>query len=145
MEHASAPIHIKTHQLRRRVSIDCSSPQLTDQSFKDMTDINNIMEQYVKTGLLPNYSSTPLLYIDDTMKPSFEEAHAGITYARQRFDLLPTALKQELNNDYRKFQSWIENPDNAHRAEQFGLISIHKPQSPPPKVEAEPAKPAPAP
>lgn len=93
-----------------------------------MTDINIIMETYVKTGMLPNYSSTPLLYVDEVNKPSFEEVHNTVAKARQHFDTLPTALKNELGNDYRMFEPWLSNPENAQRAEKLGLISIHKPK-----------------
>lgn len=96
------------------------------------------MSNYVTTGMLPNYSGSPLLYVDDVNKPSFEETHDVITYARQRFDTLPTSLKNELGNDYRKFDSWISNPDNAHRAEKLGLLHIRKPQLPKADPEGTP-------
>lgn len=139
MEHANADTSTKTI-LRKRPQVNCDRPIRTDQSQQPMTDINQIMENYVKTGMLPNYSSTPLLYIDDVNKPTFEEVHSSIQQARQLFDRLPTQLKSELGNDYRKLESWIANPDNLLRAEKYGLVSIHKPQSPPPKVEPEAQK-----
>lgn len=112
----------------RRKPLDCSRPIITDQSHKEMVDINNIMENYVKTGQLPNYSGSPLLYVDDTQTPSFEESHEVLAFARKRFDMLPTALKNELSNDYRKLEPWIQtNPD---RAVNLGLLTIREKEKP---------------
>lgn len=136
MDQPSVITYLTDTQLRRRsIPIDCSRPRLTDQSQKSMTDINIIMETYARTGMLPNNTTFPLQYIDDTNRPTFEQSHDVITIARQRFEALPTALKNELHNDYRKLESWLQNPDNAQRAEKWGLISIHKPENTQPKQE----------
>lgn len=121
--------------IRRRVKINCSRPILTEQQHKEMVDINNIMENYVKNGTLPNYTGRPLLYVDDTNQPTFEEAHDVIAFAKKRFSQLPQNLKNELNNDYRKLETWLTDPDNQARAIKMGLLQPHKPKKTPEKVE----------
>lgn len=122
---------IPTYKLRRKSPpLDCDRPILTEQTHKELTDINNIMENYVKTGMLPNYSGSPLLYIDETNQPTFEQAHDSIAYARHRFDQLPTSLKNELQNDYRKLEAWLTNPDNQDRAIKMGLLHLEEKPKP---------------
>ena len=77
------------HELRRDVSIDCSSPILTDQSYKNACDINIIMANYAKTGLLPTFREQNPIYIDNTTIPNLMEAFEISNRAIEMFNDLP--------------------------------------------------------
>lgn len=114
---------VSDSQLRRpSKKFDCSSPKLTDQSQSPMTDINRIMEQYARTGMLPSNNKSPLTYVNDVDRPSFESAHQSHQNAKYLFDSLPQALKNELSNDYKMLEPWLSNPKNHPDAIRYGLL-----------------------
>jgi len=49
------------------------------------------------------------------------EAHEIKQKAKQYFDNLPLQLRNELNHDYTKFETWITDPENQDRAIKLGL------------------------
>lgn len=116
------------YSLRRsRPILNCSEPIITDQSQTPMTEMNNIILQYTRTGMLPNLSNHQMAYVDDTTAPDFMSAHNQMVFAKEQFQKLPLSLRNELNHDYRQFESWLSNPDNLDRAEKLGLITKRKP------------------
>jgi len=111
---------------KRRVTVNCDEPILTDQSQTPMTEINNIMDIYTRTKMLPGIDPSQMIYTDDTQTPQFEASYEKISFAREQFAKLPQALRNELNHDLSKFETWLTDPNNAHRAEQYGLIKLNK-------------------
>lgn len=75
----------------RPYSVDFSEPQLTDQSYANACDINVIMAQYAKTGLLPQNSTIPPRYIDTTQVPTLEQAFSAVNSVLEAFNDLPPA------------------------------------------------------
>ena len=55
-----------------------------DQSYKNVSDINNIMKQYQKTGILPNVKEKLARYADVSQVPTVEEAH-DIIFKQKRY------------------------------------------------------------
>lgn len=107
---------------RKRVSLDLSKPVITDQSAKKMTDINNIMLQYSKTGLLPVQKEKLARYIDNTKIMPLEEAHALIQGAKQQFMELPAQLRKLMDNDPTKLVSFIQDPENKEILLKHGIL-----------------------
>jgi len=111
------------HELRQRSSLDCSSPQITDQSYKNACDINNIMANYVKTGMLPQTNSSEPRYVDNTLIPSLEIAHNVIKQAQDAFQALPPYIRKLMDNDPSKLESFISDPENTHLLIKYGLAT----------------------
>ena len=97
------------HELRRRTTIDCSSPVLTDQSYKNACDINVIMEQYAKTGLLPHQTSLEPQYLDNTLVPSLEIAFDIVSAASDAFFSLPPDIRKLMDNDPSQLENFISD------------------------------------
>ena len=60
-----------------------------DQSYKNACDINLIMEAYAKTGLLPQTTTIPPKFVDNTGIPTLEEAFNVVNNAVNAFYELP--------------------------------------------------------
>lgn len=120
---------------RKRCQIDCSTPILTDQSDAKMADINNIMAQYAKTGLLPNINEHIASYQDNTLAIPLEEAHNILTAAKVLFMELPAQIRKLMDNDPTQLQSFLNNPDN-----QDILIKHKMLESKKPLLDREPTK-----
>lgn len=130
-----------THILRKRVPIDCSSPLITDQSFKAACDINNIMKLYEKTGMLPQQNTIPPRFIDNTQIPSLEEAFNVVKRAYDSFNDLPPAVRKLMDNDPSQMENFISDHNNADLCVKYGLLNLKPQQTSPnsvlnvPKVE----------
>nr|QJB19087.1 MAG: internal scaffolding protein [Microvirus sp.] len=114
------------HELRRSYPIDCSKPKRTDQSFKNSCDINIIMAQYAKTGLLPQQNSSTPRYIDNTTIPNLEQAFNVVNTAHNLFYDLPPTIRKLMDNDPSQLENFINNPQNKQLLINEGLL-IEKP------------------
>lgn len=106
----------------RRVQIDCSEEKLTDQSFAKAADINNIMANYHKTGVLPHVKEKVARYIDNTEIPSLMEAHELVQYAQEMFMELPAHIRKLMDNDPTQLQAFIADPQNKETLVKYGLF-----------------------
>lgn len=111
---------------RNRIQLDCSDPQLTDQSYKKQCDINTIMLQYQKTGLLPQQTTIPGQYIDTTLTPSLETAFEVTRNAIDAFYNLPPDIRRLMDNNPSQLESFILNKDNDHILKKHGIIIEQK-------------------
>jgi len=116
--------------------IDNKEPSLTRQEFSDECDINVIMANYEKTGVVSHYSPREPVYLDLTVVPNFRDAMDMLIEADKAFMSLPAKVRKEFDNDARKFVEFAQDPANLDKMREYGLA--------PPKEEPEVAKPPPA-
>lgn len=114
-------------ELRRRSTIDCSSPLSTDQSFLKSCNINNIMAQYAKTGTLPQTSNTPR-YIDCTTIPELNDAFNIVNSAMDTFFDLPAPIRKLMDNDPSKLENFISDEKNHQILMQHGMLVTPQPK-----------------
>lgn len=114
----------------RRVTLDCSEPQMTDQSSAKATDINNILKQYAAQGISPHQISDPSLFRDNTNIPSIIDAFNIVNRASEAFSELPADIRKLMDNDPSKLETFIADPENEQLLIKRGVLA---------------AKPAPAP
>lgn len=112
-----------TTLLRKRVTIDCSEPQITDQSFKSQCDINVIMAQYAKTGMLPNQITIPPEFRDNTNTPSLEDAHNIVKGALNAFNSLPLDLRKLMDHNPQNLENFIADPNNGDFLRKHGILN----------------------
>lgn len=109
-------------ELRIRKQFDHSEGDLTDQSDKNSCDINAIMLNYAKTGLLPVTQQKVARYIDNTQIMPLEEAHALIQDAKNLFMELPATIRKLMDNDPTKLETFIKNPENKDILLKYGVL-----------------------
>lgn len=109
-------------ELRTRKSIDCSSPKLTDQSFKNQCDVNIIMENYAKTGMLSHVTTITPTFTDNTLVPSLEDAFNIVNRAEEAFSELPPAIRKLMDNNPSNLELFIQNPDNQEILVKHGVL-----------------------
>jgi len=124
-------VHPKNTYHRNRVTIDCSSPLLTDQSFKKQCDINNLMKQYAKTGTFPHTTQIQPRFVDNTQIPSLEDAFDITNNAIQAFNQLPPDLRKLMDNNPANLENFIADENNRDSLLKHGILvktEIPKPQ-----------------
>lgn len=111
-----------------RVQQSFAEPSLTKQAFKSECDIQNILAQYTKTGILPHTAPVPPQFAD---LPSLTllEAMTVVQDAETIFEGLPSKLRQRFRSPA-ELLGFLENPSNLDEAVFLGLIEADPPSPP---------------
>lgn len=122
----------------------CESESRTKQEFAKEADINNIMAQYVKTGVLPASEREPQ-YGDFLNATDYREALEAVLAAEEDFSQLPSDVRERFENDPAQLLEFVENEDNYEEALELGLLAEDAlpPAVPEPKQKAAPEPPQP--
>jgi phage internal scaffolding protein len=108
--------------------LHCEDATLTQQHFKDETDINNILRQFNITGLLPESPLSPR-YGDFTGISDYQTALNQVIAAENEFMALPAQIRSRFDNDPAKLIEFLENSENKDEAIKLGLVnSVELPQ-----------------
>lgn len=108
---------------RRRVTVDFTGQESrTKQHFKDECDINQIMEKYARTGVLPIPVNSRAVYGDYSTPFDFQEAQELIIRAREQFEALPSGLRNRFGNDPKNFLAFCSDPGNKKEMGELGLL-----------------------
>lgn len=109
-----------------------SPPSMTKQSFAAECDINNIMKQFQKTGMLNhvNAKAQSGIYADLPDEVDFQTAMNTVMQGEEAFASLPSKLRTRFGNDPAEFLAFVSDPANADELVELGLAT--KPPAPPP-------------
>jgi phage internal scaffolding protein len=100
----------------------CEEATLTQQHFKDETDINNILRQFNITGLLPESPLSPR-YGDFTGISDYQSALNAVIAAESEFDALPAQIRARFDNNPEELINFLQNAENKDEAIALGLIN----------------------
>lgn len=114
---------ISNPHARKPVHLNCSEPLLTDQSYKRSTDINSIMAQYAKTGMLPNFRKNPPMYIDETQIPDAITSFNIVNRAQELFQELPAIVRKAMDNNPALMENFIANEENHDFLLKHGVLT----------------------
>lgn len=122
---------------------------MTKQSAKDECDINNILSQYKKTGILMHVTSARPTYEDLPSSVDYQDALNIMMDASAAFDGLPSKVRDHFQNDPYMFLQAINDPAQADKLREFGVLKPlaegREPQPPSGGSRAAPAAPEGAP
>jgi phage internal scaffolding protein len=115
------PYNYDTNAASNESGLACEEPSLTQQHFKDETDINNILRQFNITGLLPESPLSPR-YGDFSGVVDYHTALNAVLDAGDQFMALPADLRARFNNDPAQLIEFIDDESNRAEAEKLGLL-----------------------
>ncbi len=104
-------------------------PSLTKQEFKEECDINHIVRQYDRKGIVTHLNSTQPSY-GYAPATDLREALDLITETRANFQLLPADIRRACENNPENFPAYATDPANAKTLVELGLAD-----APPPDVQ----------
>lgn len=116
-------------------------PSLAKQSFADECNINVIMAQYRKTGLIEHVNKYQGNY--ETL-PSSMDYHSMLNQAiaaKEAFAGLTAEIRFKFHNDPEEFLAFVEDPDNTEEMIEMGLVKRSMPDVNPPLDVAPEAPP----
>lgn len=121
--------------LHKRVTLDASHDGKTRQEFADECDINVLLAQYERTGVLSHINQGAPDYFDATDVPDLQRSLDIVHKAEQAFMTLPAKVRAEFENDPIKFVQYAENPENLERLREWKLAPPAPVEDPPVRVE----------
>lgn len=96
---------------------------LTQQHFKDACDVNHIIRQYDRTGLITHVAKAKAFYGDFTQVNEYQDALNLVMSAQDLFGDLPAEIRRRFNDDPGAFFEFVSDPRNADEMRDLGLIS----------------------
>ena len=86
---------------------------MTDQQYKDETDIVSVLTKYNMTGTLPPNARGEGQYADVSEFGDFTDQLNRVVEAREKFEALPSAVRDRFGNSPQAFYEFVSNPENA--------------------------------
>jgi len=114
------PYNYDVDQVSNETGLRCLDDSLTQQQFKEESDINTIVDRFLKSGVLPTAASMPQ-YVDYEGVFDFQSAMNVVKAADDNFMRLDAKVRARFNNSPQVFLEFFANPDNAEEAVRLGL------------------------
>lgn len=104
--------------------LTCFTPSRTQQQFKEECDVNNILRNYVNTGVLNHVSSVAPEFGDFSNVPAdYGEALALIEKSNEEFMKFPSEVRERFDNKPVNLIKFLQDENNREEAEKLGLIN----------------------
>lgn len=100
--------------------LQCDDDSLTQQQFKEESDINTIVNRFLKSGVLPNPVNMPQ-YVDYEGVFDFQSAMNVVRQADENFMRMDANVRARFNNSPQEFLEFFGNPNNSEEAIRLGL------------------------
>lgn len=94
---------------------------MTRQEFAEECDINVLLSQYERTGVLNHYNTGVPQYLDVSDVPDLQAAFAIHERAMAAFMTLPANVRKEFDNDPIRFTEFAGDPANLDRMREWNL------------------------
>ena len=103
-----------------KAGLKCEDDSLTQQQFKEESDINTIVARFMKSGVLPNPVNMPQ-YVDYEGVFDFQSAMNTVRQADENFMRMDANVRARFNNSPQEFLEFFANPENESEAIRLGL------------------------
>ena len=100
--------------------LKCLDPSLTQQQFKEDSDINTIVDRFMKSGVLPTPVNMPQ-FVDFEGIFDFQTAMNAVRAADENFMRMDAKVRARFNNSPQEFLEFFANADNTDEAIRLGL------------------------
>ena len=94
---------------------------MTQQQFKDETNINNIMAKYRKDGIVTHLNTYQGQYGNFIGAADYQTALNRVIAAREMFEEIPADIRARFGNDPAAFLSFVQDPQNLEEMREMGL------------------------
>jgi phage internal scaffolding protein len=115
--------------------VACEEPSLAQQQFKDESDINTIVNSFLKTGIMPESPLSPK-YGDFSGISDYKTALDRVIAVDEEFMNLPANIRARFENEPANLIQFLDNEQNRAEAEKLGLLEPKEDLSQTPPVEA---------
>lgn len=97
-------------------------PSRTRQADAKEADINYILAQYAKVGVMPIDKFKEMRYVNSIGVPDYLQALNLVQDAQERFDALPAKIRNRFNNNPELLIAFMNDERNYDEAVDLGLV-----------------------
>lgn len=109
--------------IRPRVQVDFSDdPGMTQQHFREETNVNHIMAKYGASRLLEHYAQFQGNYGDFTDVQDYQTSLNEVIKAQDMFMSLPSEVRTRFGNDPAQFLDFVGREENRSEMKKMGLL-----------------------
>jgi phage internal scaffolding protein len=105
----------------KRVGID-TGPGKTEQAHKQQCDMNYILRDYQRTGLIKHAVKYEGQY-DDVSDVDYQRSMMIVADVKNMFESLPSSERKKFSNDPAKFLNYVQDAANRQDLEERGILS----------------------
>lgn len=109
-----------------RVQTVNEDPEMTKQSFKDECDINFILRDYERSGVVRSLNKARAVFADVSELGDYADALMVVQEAEEAFMALPAKTRKVFNHSPAEFLDAAHDPDKRDLLVQAGLIPPEK-------------------
>lgn len=98
---------------------------MADPTGVETAEVKSIMEEFSRTGRLPLRNGQPGLYSPDEVVPNGKDLLGAVLLVQEatdRFEQLPSTLRERFGNDPIKLHDFISDPKNKNEAIDLGIL-----------------------
>lgn len=107
----------------QRVVAEIGETTRTIQSAKAECDINNILSQYRRTGIITHVSNNRPTYGDLPSDLDYQQAMNTLLEAQGAFAGLPSKVRDYFANDPARLLVALADPEQADKLREFGILN----------------------
>ncbi|AZL82900.1 internal scaffolding protein [Apis mellifera associated microvirus 21] len=104
-----------------------NDPSLARTEFQKQSDINEIMRNYDKTGVIDLKNHGLGHFVDLVDLPTYQESLDLVIAAEESFMALPAETRKRFSNDPGEMIKFLQDPENKKEAQKLGLVNPDKP------------------
>lgn len=105
------------------LEIDPDAECFVQQSDHDRSDINLIVERFIRTGVLESVQRTQGMYGDFSEITDYHGALRQVEIANESFMTLPATVRARFDNDPGKFLDFVGDEANLGEMAELGLLT----------------------
>lgn len=130
------------HTRRKDGTLDVATinrePSLTQQQFKDDSDINNIMRKHGHDpAAFQALTRQGGQYADFSQITDYQDMLETVRYADNAFNSLPAEVRKKFNNNPAELLTFVQDPSNLTEAISLGLTTQKLPQTSNPQTHSQ--------
>lgn len=127
---------------RSQFHLDTGTIRVTEQSHKAECDINTILKQYTRTGMLNHINASGAQFAELPDQLDFQQALNTVMLAEAAFNDLPSKVRDRYSNSPSVFLSALSDPAQADFLREVGVLKpASQPASPTAVAAAASAEP----
>ena len=115
-----SPFNYDRNESSNESAVAFPEETLAQQHFKEQCDINRIVAQYAKTGLVPQSAATPMAE-DFVGITDYHTAMNAIRRGDEAFSSLSADVREKFKNDAGRFVDFCLDPENLDEVIALGL------------------------
>lgn len=106
-----------------RVAVEFDPDEgVTQQSFKEQCDVNNILKKFERTGMLEHAARFAGEYGDFIAADDYHGYMNKVVEAQQMFDQMPAGWRKRFGNDPANFLAFMDDPANEAEMREMGML-----------------------